>query len=129
MEHETPFPEHTGFSVSGQFFEGIDIEPVTDVALRLCLGVVPDGLPPRDGRDIATGESSTTVAAVALLENIVVGSADAEENDVLMVWGLAERVEVAAEDGAAELDEEKGEKTEPSTRFAFSREASFLSFT
>lgn len=28
-----------------------------------------------------------------------------------------------------ELDEVKGEKTDPSTRFAFSREASLLSFT
>jgi hypothetical protein len=85
IEHETPFPEQTGFSHSWAFFEGIEIEPFTDVALRLCLGIVPGGLPPRDGRDIATGESSTTVPAVALRENIVVGSADADENDVLRV--------------------------------------------
>ena len=38
-------------------------------------------------------------------------------------------MEVAADDGAEEVEEENGEKTDPSTRFAFSREASFLSFT
>jgi len=125
MEHDTPFPEQTGFSVSWA--------PLlfTELALRLCLGATPGGLPPRDGLDIATGESSTNVPAVALLANIVVGSADADKNDALSVWGLADLVEVAAEDGAVEVEaaEEKGEKTDPSTRFAFSREARFLSFT
>jgi hypothetical protein len=129
MEDDTPFPEQTGFSVSCATFGGAAIELLTELALRLCLGTTPGGPPPRDGLDIATGESSTTVPAVALLENMVVGSAEADENDVLRVWGLADLVGVAAEDGAVELDEEKGEKTDPSTRFAFSREASFLSVT
>jgi hypothetical protein len=131
MEHDTPFPEQTGFSVSWQAFEGSAIELFTELALRLCLGATPGGLPPRDGLDIATGESSTNVPAVALLANIVVASADADKNDALSVWGLADLVEVAAEDGAVEAEaaEEKGEKTDPSTRFAFSREARFLSFT
>jgi hypothetical protein len=128
IEHDTPFPEQTGFSASSVALEGTVIEP-TELELRLCLGATPGGLPPRDGRDIATAESSTTVPAVALLANIVVGSAEADGNDALSVWGLADLVDVAAEDGAVELDEEKGEKTDPSTRFAFSREASFLSFT
>jgi hypothetical protein len=131
IEHDTPFPEQTGFSVSWQAFEGSAIELFTELALRLCLGATPGGLPPRDGLDIATGESSTNVPAVALLANIVVASADADKNDALSVWGLADLVEVAAEDGAVEAEaaEEKGEKTDPSTRFAFSREARFLSFT
>jgi hypothetical protein len=129
MEHDTPFPEQTGFSASCVSFEETEIELITELALRLCLGTAPGGLPPRDGLDIAIGESSTTVPAVALLANIVVGSADADENDAPIVCGLADLEEVAAEDGAAELDEEKGVKTEPSTRFAFSREASLLSFT
>ena len=131
MEHDTPFPEQTGFSVSWQAFEGSAIELFTELALRLCLGATPGGLPPRDGLDIATGESSTNVPAAALLANIVVASADADKNDALSVWGLADLVEVAAEDGAVEVEaaEEKGEKTDPSTRFAFSREARFLSFT
>ena len=130
MEHDTPFPEQTGFSVSWAALEGSTIELFTELALRLCLGATPGGLPPRDGLDIATGESSTNVPAVALLANIVVGSADADKNDALSVWGLADLVEVAAEDGAVEVEaaEEKGEKTDPSTRFAFSREARFLSF-
>ena len=131
MEHDTPFPEQTGFSVSWAAFEGSAIELFTELVLRLCLGATPGGLPPRDGLDIATGESSTNIPAVALLANIVVGSADADKNDALGVWGLADLVEVAAEDGAVEVEaaEEKGEKTDPSTRFAFSREARFLSFT
>ena len=131
MEHDTPFPEQTGFSVSWAPFEGSAIELFTELALRLCLGATPGGLPPRDGLDIATGESSTNVPAVALLANIVVVSADADKNDALSVWGLADLVDVAAEDGAVEVEaaEEKGEKTDPSTRFAFSREARFLSFT
>ena len=128
IEHDTPLPEQTGFSASCVALEETEREP-TELALRLCLGATPGGLPPRDGLDIATGVSSTTVPAIALLANIVVGSADADENDALRVWGLADLVEVAAEDGAVEVDEEKGEKTDPSTRFAFSREASFLSFT
>ncbi len=85
MEHDTPFPEQTGFSVSWADFKGTAIELFTELELRLCLGATPGGLPPRDGLDIATGESSTTVPAVALLAYIVVGSADADENDVLSV--------------------------------------------
>jgi hypothetical protein len=101
----------------------------TELALRLCLETPPRELSPSDGRDIAIAGSSTTVPAATLLANMVVGSADAEENDALSVSGLADLVELAAEDGAEEADEENGEKTAPSTRFAFSREASFLSST
>lgn len=107
------------------------MELFTELVLILCLGLTPLELS-RDGRDMAG--SSTKSPAAALLANIVVGSADADENDVLNVSGLADLVELAAEDGAAEGveeegDEEKGANTEPSTRFAFSREASFLSST
>lgn len=127
MEHDTPFPEQTGFSVSCAIFESSTVQPFTELALRLCLGVAPGTLPPSGGLDIAMAGSSTNVPAAALLANIVVGSADADGNDALSVSGLVDLVELAAEDGAVEADEEKGEKTDPSTRFAFSREASFLS--
>ncbi len=110
-------------------FEGREVELFTELALRLCLGVAPGKLPPSVGLDIAAAGSSTNIPAVVLLANIVVGSADADENDALGVSGLVELVELAARDGAVEADEEKGEKTDPSTRFAFSREASFLSST
>lgn len=42
--------------------------------------------------------------------------------------GLGALVEGAADDGGVEVGDEKGEKTEPSTRFALSREASLLSW-
>jgi hypothetical protein len=126
MKQDTPFPEQTGFSMSWATFKGILVE-FTELALRLCLETPSGELSPSDGRDIAG--SSTTVPAATLLANMVVGSADAEENDALSVSGLADLVELAAEDGAEEADEENGEKTAPSTRFAFSREASFLSST
>jgi hypothetical protein len=131
IEHDTPFPEKTGFSASCAIFEGSIVDPFTELALRLCLGAAPGTLSPSGGLDIAIAGSSTNDPAAALLANIVVRSADADENDALSVSGLADPVELAAEDGAVEVevDEEKGEKTDPSTRFAFSREASFLSST
>jgi hypothetical protein len=129
MEHDTPFPEQTGFSVSCAIFNGETFEPFTELALRLCLGAAPGKLPPSGGLDIAIAGSSTNVPAAALLAKIVVGPADAGENDALSISGLVGLVELAAEDGAVEVDEENGEKTDPSTRFAFSREASFLSST
>ena len=62
------------------------------------------------------------------LEYRLEGSAVAAEKDVrkkVSSGGLADLVELAAEDEAAEFAE-NGEKTVPSTLFAFSREASFL---
>lgn len=88
------------------------------------------GLPSALGRGVIA-LSSTILHAPSLLENNVVGSADAAASDVLKalsVSGLADLVELAAEDEATEvLGEEKGEKTVPNTRFAFLREASLFS--
>jgi len=62
-----------------------------------------------------------------LLEYSDAGSAEAALIEGVLTGGLGDRVELAAEDEAAEEFEESEEKTEPSTRFAFSREASFSS--
>jgi hypothetical protein len=88
------------------------------------------------GLDIAGLAAKLPVAI--LLAKIVDGSPDAMESDpaigdlgvcgVLTVGGdKVEVAEVATEGEAIEEFEENGEKTEPSTRFAFSLEASFLS--
>lgn len=56
------------------------------------------------------------------------GSDEAAERDGSLLEGLADRVEFAAEDEAVEEVEgveESEEKTDPNTRFAFSRVASF----
>jgi hypothetical protein len=98
MEQDTPLPEQTGFSISWTAFEGITREPFTELALRLCLGPALDKASPSGGLDIAIVGSSTNVPAAALLAKIVVGSADADENDALRVSGLADLVELAAED-------------------------------
>lgn len=61
---------------------------------------------------------------------MVDGSVETTESDArgeAEAAGLGDLVELAAEDVAVEEEEEDGKKTEPSTRFAFSREASFLS--
>ena len=61
-----------------------------------------------------------------LLANMGFLSAVAASNDGGLADGLTDRVELAAEVVAVEvLEEEREEKTEPRTRFAFSREASF----
>jgi len=59
-----------------------------------------------------------------LLEYNEAGS-DATSDRVLLS-GVADLVELAAEDEAVEEAEENEGKTDPSTRFAFSLEASFL---
>lgn len=45
-----------------------------------------------------------------------------------LTCGLGTLVEDGVEDGGVEVGDENGEKTEPSTRFALSREASLLSW-
>lgn len=89
---------------------------------------------------IAGSRPSRLLNAAALLDKIVVGSADAAEKEVLVdgiVSGLVLLVELAAEVEAGEalavvgleVVVEKNElgSTTPRTFFAFSREASFLS--
>ena len=100
----------------------------------LSRGCEPFVLSAKEGRGIVTGKSAGAVpvtAAAALLANMVLGSDEPKDNDVLgdepPSPGLSDLVELAAEDVAVEgLEEENGAKTDPSTRFAFSREASFL---
>lgn len=84
------------------------------------------------GLDIAAGgESERDPAVAALRANIVFESEDPKDNEALgedsASPGLSDLVESAAEDVAVEVLEENGEKTEPSTRLAFSLDASFLS--
>ena len=98
---------------------------------RLSLGFEPFAVSDRDGRGIVIGGFAGRLpAAAALRANIVFGSDGPRDNDALgdepPSPGLSDLVELAAEDVAVEGFEENGEKTDPSTRFAFSREASFL---
>jgi hypothetical protein len=82
------------------------------------------------GLDIS--ESFRPLFDADLLENMVFGSADATANDVLgdlLISPLVDRVEFAVLGVVVDEFEEKEEKTEPSTCFAFSREASFLNST
>jgi hypothetical protein len=82
------------------------------------------------GLDIS--ESFRPLLDADLLENMVFGSADAAANDVLgdlLISPLADRVEFAVLGVVVDEFEEKEEKTEPSTRFVFSREASLLNST
>lgn len=77
-----------------------------------------------------TGSSNPAVPRTDLLAYIEDGSADAAMNDGGLADGLAERVELAAEDEAAEVEKEESEgKTDPRTRLALSREASFPNST
>jgi hypothetical protein len=80
-----------------------------------------------EGLDMAgSGSSNPAMPNPDLLANIELRSAVAASNEGGLAAGLADRVELAAEDVAVEVeDEESEEKTEPRTRFAFSREASF----
>lgn len=135
IEQATPFPEQTGFSESDPIFPFIR-EPALMLGLEFVLKVLPasdDELgvcaPPiafsSDGLDIVV---SADELATDRRENMVDGSDDAIEKDArgeLDSAGLVDLEESAAEDVAAE-EAEDGKKTEPSTLFAFSREASFL---
>jgi hypothetical protein len=122
-------PEQTGFSISNELFAGISDPKVAPLD-------PDDWCSTIEGLGIADSGPSKPVPAASLLDRIVDGSADAAEKDVLedrLVSGLGDLVELAAEDEAEEVFavlevlEENGENTDPSTRFAFSREASFLS--
>jgi hypothetical protein len=122
-------PEQTGFSISNKLFVGISGPKIAPL-------VPEDWCSTIEGLGVADSGPSKLVPAASLLDRIVDGSADAAEKDVLedrLVSGLGDLVELAAEDEADEVSEvvevleENGENTEPSTRFAFSREASFLS--
>lgn len=139
IEQDTPLPEQTGFSESDPIFPFIK-EPALILGLpaEALLKVLPvsdelgDCLPPRafssEGLDIVA--SSIDVPGTDLRANMVVGSEEATDRDArgdLGVSGLADLVELAAEDVAVEELEDEGKKTEPNTLFAFSREASFLS--
>ncbi len=81
--------------------------------------------------------SLTIVPLAILLANKEEGSPGASERELLKDPGVSgvsgsvgvEAVGLAAEDVANEGFEENGKKIEPSTRFAFSRVASFLSST
>ena len=104
------------------------MDETNEAALILVLDVAPLEPSPSGGLDIVG--SSNKIPAAALLANIVFGSADAAENDVLSdleVSGVVDLLEVPAEGEAGEGREVNGEKTDPSTRFAFSLDASFLS--
>jgi hypothetical protein len=70
--------------------------------------------------------SSPPAQDVGLLENIFRRSVDRVDCDRL-TCGLGDLVDEEA-DAAVGLVEEKEEKTEPITRFALSREASFVSW-
>jgi hypothetical protein len=90
----------------------------------------PLGFVERGGLDISS--SLTPVPAAALRENIVFGSADAAMKEALgdkLISALADGADPAADDEAVDGFEEKEEKTEPNTRFAFSLEASFPNST
>ena len=129
IETETPFPDAIGFSGSGLPTGPPFFADMIDAVLKLLLLAPPCELFSSVGLDIP--RSSKVVLDDALLESIVVGSADAVEREVLgglPASGLVDLVELAAEDVAAEDDEENEEKTVPRTRLAFSRDASFLNF-
>ena len=99
-------------------------------AVRFFCTAGPLELLARGGLDIS--ESFRPLLDAGLLENMVFGSADAAANDVpgdLPTSPLADWVEFAVLGVVVDEFEEKDEKTEPSTRFAFSREASFLNST
>lgn len=139
MEQETPLPEQTGFSASDPIFP-VNKEPALMLGLDVwtLLRVLPASEPElivcappiafsNEGLDIV--ESPTKEPATCRRENIVDRSVEAMVRDArgeLEPAGLGDLVELAAEDVAVEVVEEDGKKTEPSTLFAFSREASFL---
>jgi hypothetical protein len=140
MEQETPLPEQTGFSESDPIFPfnkepalmlGLEVEVLLKV-LPVSEAILGLFAPPRAfssvGLDIVV--SPNTELATDRRENMVDGSVEATERDArgeVEPAGLGDLVELAAEDVAVEKEEEDGKKTEPSTLFAFSREASFLS--
>lgn len=138
IEQDTPLPEQTGFSESELIFP-FSKDPALMLGLVELLRVLPASDPIPDtcvpvavsseGLDMVVSPGKVT--GDALRANIVVGSDEAIDKDArgdLGISGLADLVEFAAEDVAAEELEDDGKKTEPSTLFALSREdASFLS--
>jgi hypothetical protein len=121
IETATPFPEATGFSVS-TFLAAF--------TLTLLVATTPVGLS-NDGLTIAGSSTPLQALKRDLLEYNDVGSAEAawKEARGAAVSGLEDLEDdaLAAEDEAVEEFEVNEEKTEPNTRFALSREASFLS--
>ena len=118
METATPLFETRGFSTSVNVaFVGVVVPPLTAAA-------------PWEGSSIGPGiaESSNPLQLLNfdLLEYKDDGSTDAARKE-----GRGSGLEdldvdsLAAEDEAEEEFEENGDKTEPNTRFAVSREASF----
>jgi hypothetical protein len=108
-----------GFSTSVALFVGITR------SLTLSDPIV---LPSISGR-VAIVLSSVTVPVATLLEYRLFGSADAAEKEVrndLFVSEPRELVVLVAVFVEVEVFVENGKKTVPNTRFAFSREASFL---
>lgn len=98
----------------------------------LGFGASPFEVSPNGGLNIACAGSSDRLPAVALRDSIVAGSADAAVKEVLKPLpapGLGALAGGSAGDVADEDAEEKGRKTDPSTRFAVSRDASFLNST
>jgi hypothetical protein len=117
METATPLPDATGFSISVFAF--------IDIVLPRPLAAVP-----REGSrfslDIAESSNPLQLVKRDLLDE---GSADAAWKEARGVVSGLEDLDVdalAAEDEAEEeLEGVNEEKTEPNTRFALSREASF----
>lgn len=132
MKHDTPVPEQTGFSESDPNLPFIIDPPLmlgllssSEPELPVCM---PRKTASKEGLDIA---ASITVSKFAdRRARIIEGSAEATDNDArgdLGTPGLVDLVELAAEVVELELLEEVARKNEPSTLFAVSREASFLS--
>ena len=130
MKQAIPFPEQTGFSPLQAASD--DVIEAAPTAYRWADSwSFTDELGCPLAPVAAISESSNpAIPNPDLLEYSVAESAAADVKDGARVEaGLDERVEPAAEDEAVEEVEESEEKTDPSTRFAFSREASFLSST
>ena len=124
IEHDTPLPEHTGFSVTScpPVFEILTTSP-----LKLLLLSAHWVQLTRLGVDIV---ESSTLLNPPPLENIIEGPAPGPEKEVLdnpVVLGLLDLVELTPTDVVVEVFEEHEEKTESNTHFAFFREANFLS--
>jgi hypothetical protein len=120
IETATPFPEATGFSFS---------ICCTEFTLRVLAAASPAGVS-NDGLAIAVSSNPLQALKRDPLEYNDAGFVEAswKEAREAVVSGLEdlEEVVLAAEDEAGEGFGEREEKTEPNTRFALSREASFL---
>lgn len=131
IEQDTPLPDATGFSLScaielAALFPTAPILFLPVPALILFLPAAPWAFSTNGGPDIV--KLSKPLPATDRLEYMVMGFDAAAYTGVTdrVVSGLIDLVELTAEDAAVEELKENGEKTDPSTRFAFSREASFL---